>query len=468
MTKKKVIVIGSGIGGSGIAALLQHTGEFDVTLFEKNNLIGGRFSSYTKDGFRLDIGCHLVANCDKGTLGEILNIVEKPDAVTWHYAVKPSPVINFKGERIRFPKDIGKLGFTQEELNQIMMFYMETNAITDDQLEEYSKVDMKTQLEKYIKSDRSRAIFGMLSGILLVIPDEETPVSEWVLCNRQLMANKASGYPQGGTGVIPEVYVKTLEELGGKVHLHTGIKSIIVENGLATGVVTKDGEEHKADIVISNAGLKPTVNHLVGRDHYTPDFLARVDAYTYSETTLQVKVALDAPVIEKETMIMYIGEDDVQKVRKMNDEGIIPENAHHAMIPIVSNMDPTAAPEGKQLVIVGGGVRHPAEGTSRETWKKWEEAHLNALEIVCPGIRKHILWTQTASPTDINNLFGEDGCVIGISQKIGQIGKNRPPITDPAVQNLYHCCADTGAHGVGGELAADSALHLYHDLMKNG
>jgi phytoene dehydrogenase-like protein len=81
MARKKAIVIGSGIGGSGIAALLQHSGAFDVSLFEKNHLIGGRFSSYNKDGFRLDIGCHLVANCDKGTLGEILNIVGEPEEI---------------------------------------------------------------------------------------------------------------------------------------------------------------------------------------------------------------------------------------------------------------------------------------------------------------------------------------------------------------------------------------------------
>ena len=55
--------------------------------------------------------------------------------------------------------------------------------------------------------------------------------------------------------------------------------------------------------------------------------------------------------------------------------------------------------------------------------------------------------------------------VIGIAQKIGQVGANRPCIPDPEIRNLYHCRADTGMHGIGGELAADSALRLHEMLL---
>jgi phytoene dehydrogenase-like protein len=55
--------------------------------------------------------------------------------------------------------------------------------------------------------------------------------------------------------------------------------------------------------------------------------------------------------------------------------------------------------------------------------------------------------------------------VIGIGQKLGQVGADRPAIEDPEIGNLYHCSADTGMHGIGGELAADSALRLYRMLV---
>ena len=464
MPKKKVIVIGSGIGGSGVAALLQHSGEFDVDLFEKNGLIGGRFASHWKDGFRLDIGCHLIANCDKGTLGEILNIVGEPDAVKWRYAQRPSPVFNYKGERVRFPHEIHKLGFSNEELEKIMQFFAETNGIPEDQWDASDQKNMLDQLERYVQNDRARIIFGILSGVYFVIPDFETPVGEWVRCNRDFTEKRSSGYPIGGTGAIPEAYVENLQKNGGRVHLSTPIKRISIDDGKAVGVETRGGDLHEADLVISNAGLKPTINHLVGRERYGAKTLEQVDAYEYSEATYMVKVALDVPFVENENMVMFMGCDDQAVLQAELDNGAVPEVASHAMIPIVSNLDPSAAPEGKQLIIIGGGANRQSLDSTREDWDKWEHAFLNALEVVFPGVKEHILWTETTSPTDINNLFGEDGCVIGIGQKVGQVGENRPSMEDPSIGNLYHCSADTGMHGIGGELAADSALRLYRTL----
>ncbi len=465
MGKKKAVVIGSGIGGSGVAALLQHSGEYDVDLFEKNGVIGGRFASYWKDGFRLDVGCHLIANCDKGSLGEILNLLGRPDAVEWRYARRPSPVFNYKGERVRFPQEIHKLGFTDEELGKILQFFAETNAIPEEEWDDQDRRNMLDRLERYVQNDRARIIFGILSGVYFVIPDFETPVGEWVRCNRDFMEKRSSGYPVGGTGAVPGAYARILEEHGGRVHRSTPIRRILVEDGRAVGVETRGGAVHPADLVISNAGLKPTVNALVGRERYGPETLERVDAYEYSEATFMVKVALDTPFVENENMVMFMGCDDQARLQRELDEGIIPEVASHAMIPIVSNLDPTAAPEGRQLIIIGGGANRQSLKSSRDAWDRWERAFLNALEVVFPGVSDHILWTQSTSPADIHRLFGEDGCVVGIGQKVGQVGERRPSLEDPAVANLYHASADTGLHGIGGELAADSALRLYRRLV---
>ena len=55
----RVVVIGSGIGGAGCAALLQKQG-FDVTVLERNSYPGGKGASFTKDGFTYDTGVVLV------------------------------------------------------------------------------------------------------------------------------------------------------------------------------------------------------------------------------------------------------------------------------------------------------------------------------------------------------------------------------------------------------------------------
>ena len=50
--QKSVIVIGSGIGGSAIGAMLSHRG-YRVTVLEKLNFIGGRCCTWEREGFSI-------------------------------------------------------------------------------------------------------------------------------------------------------------------------------------------------------------------------------------------------------------------------------------------------------------------------------------------------------------------------------------------------------------------------------
>jgi phytoene desaturase len=52
---KKVVIIGSGLGGLAAAALLGKDG-YEVTVLEKNEHLGGRASLWEKDGFKFDMG----------------------------------------------------------------------------------------------------------------------------------------------------------------------------------------------------------------------------------------------------------------------------------------------------------------------------------------------------------------------------------------------------------------------------
>ncbi|HCI69770.1 MAG TPA: phytoene desaturase, partial [Balneola sp.] len=53
--KKKIIVIGSGFGGLGVASRLLSAGH-DVTIIEKRDKLGGRAYVYEKKGFKFDGG----------------------------------------------------------------------------------------------------------------------------------------------------------------------------------------------------------------------------------------------------------------------------------------------------------------------------------------------------------------------------------------------------------------------------
>ena len=59
MNKKKIIIIGSGIGGLSSAIRLQAKG-FQVTVFEKNENVGGHAYQLKLDGYTFDLGPSLI------------------------------------------------------------------------------------------------------------------------------------------------------------------------------------------------------------------------------------------------------------------------------------------------------------------------------------------------------------------------------------------------------------------------
>ena len=66
----RAVVIGSGIGGSAVAALLAKQG-FQVLLLERNRFPGGKAGSYEREGFTCDMGVHYAGRGERGPLGEV-------------------------------------------------------------------------------------------------------------------------------------------------------------------------------------------------------------------------------------------------------------------------------------------------------------------------------------------------------------------------------------------------------------
>ncbi len=57
--RKKVIIIGGGLGGLSTAINLSKY-NFDITIIEKNDNLGGKMNIFKKDGFTFDTGPSLI------------------------------------------------------------------------------------------------------------------------------------------------------------------------------------------------------------------------------------------------------------------------------------------------------------------------------------------------------------------------------------------------------------------------
>ncbi len=56
--KEKVVVLGAGVGGLAAGYFLARTGKYQVTVLEKENVVGGLCASFEHNGFVLDYGAH--------------------------------------------------------------------------------------------------------------------------------------------------------------------------------------------------------------------------------------------------------------------------------------------------------------------------------------------------------------------------------------------------------------------------
>ena len=444
----KVIVIGSGIGGSAIGSLLSSRG-FDVTVIEKHNLIGGRCCSRERDGFILDLGVHTFSQSGAGPLGEVLRLSGKSDnVIQWSYTKNPTQKLNYLGTTIEYPKGIADLGANVKEYMNIISAIMK---MTDEEAKMLNHVGLKDWLGRYTNDQVIYNIFAYISELYFIVTPRRASAGEFIRSMREQALKRASGYPTGGCRVIPQSYLDIVTANGGRVKTNTPVKRIIIENNVAKGIELDSGQIIKADIVISNVDPGITVLKLAGEENFPADYAARMKKLEYTPGAFLLKFALKEKITD-EKFVMFIGHPDADEYLRRIENNEVPEKVN-LMIPVISNLDPTTAPAGKQLIIAG------CFPVISPDWKAWEKSVMNSVKMVFPNIEKHIQFVESTSTDEIGGLLGEAGSVIGLSQNIEQVGGRRISQKTP-VENLYLVGSEAGGWGIGTELAATSALEL--------
>jgi phytoene dehydrogenase-like protein len=459
--KKSVIIVGGGIGGTAVGALLAHQG-FQVSLFDKNSLIGGRCTSYQKEGFTVDVGVHLFGEGAKGPLQQVLEQVGLPTALQWVLSRDPRPLMYYKGKTSVYSRKSMAQLLPASEYEKVMKFFADCMSIRKKVINDLYYTDLETYLNRYSNDPIFHTFIGMICGQYFCVNPTMASTGEFIRCFQAVLTKQASAYPMGGCISIPKAYVTAIEKYGGKVALNAEVKRIILEGDKATGIELKDGTQHKADILISNADIQNTVSNLVGEKKFPKDYVARIKKLTYAQHCMSIKVALDKKVTDQK-LIMNINVDysDMDQYITQLMKGEIPDEVG-GMITIPSNYDSGLAPAGKQLIFLGTAI---SSEWRKLNWKKWGERCLDSLQKVLPEIKEHVMWYNTDTPELVEKYAGEDGNIIGVGQTIDQVKARRPSQVTP-IKNLYIVGCEAGGWGIGTELAANSALELADILTK--
>ena len=450
-----VIIIGSGIGGAAAGGLMAHAG-YKTLVLEKNAFIGGRCTSYEKEGFTVDVGVHLFGVGDKGSLGDICRRIGTPDAIDWVTIDKP--ILRVGNERKKYSRAnmIGTM--PQEESDKLASIFIRISQMTEDEIDELWYVPLDQWVNQFTTHPQAHDFFDMINGQYFCIDLNVSSTAEFIRCFREVLVARSSAYPRGGCISIPKAYLAPVEK-NGKVMTKAGVKEIIVENNTAVGVQLKDGTQYRAPVIISNADIKTTVLDLVGPQHFSPEYIDSIQNLTYSYHGIGLKVGLSEKITDDQLLMYrpYAKQEGDEKV-SLRDADQLPDLVG-GMITIPTNYDPSLAPEGCQMIFYGSGAPAMAD------WSKYEKLLTDSFYSAYPEAKDKVLWTRLDTPEFINSIAGETGNIIGVGQTVTQIHERRPSVVSP-LKGLYFASAEAGGHGIGTELAADSARELFEILTK--
>ncbi len=284
--KKKIIVIGSGFGGLASASRLLAAGH-EVELFEKRDKPGGRAYVYESDGFTFDGGPTVITA--PFLFDEIFEQAGKrrSDYVEFVPCDPFYRIFNAEGEKFDYNGDHefllseierwnpgDKQGYTEflsttkaifnkgfvELADQPFHNLWDMVKIIPDLIRLQSHKTVFQYVSKFIDNDFLRRVFSFHPLLVGGNPFDTTSIYAMI---HYLEREWGVHYAMGGTGAIVHALVQLIEEQGGQIHLNAEVDEITIQNGKATGIRLKDGTEHRADQVVSNADVAFTYRNMI-------------------------------------------------------------------------------------------------------------------------------------------------------------------------------------------------------------
>jgi len=478
------IVVGAGPGGSAAAALLAKAGK-KVLLIDKNKSAGGRMMTiHDKEGFHYELfpinGCP----ADGSRMDEVLKRIGKENAVG---RIDPEKLglkdilylqdergelrsFEMHGKNIEMLRAMRISPLNPLQLLGIMRMNRFVKAIIKMPEAEIEKLSM-TPATEFV--DRYGPFPGMFRTQFLhqcegafEMTCERVPASEIVRFFRQSMQLGTGRYYEYGIGRVFEVYAETVAELGGTVLFNTRVKRIDVEDGAAVGVTLENGDAYTADMVVSDAGIRQTVLHLVGEEQFEQAYIERIRALIPNLACVGYRWFLDAPVLRSPmTVIFSDGGLDTYEEFKEKADGAGGAFNNYVYFGTTS-LYPNTAPEGKQLAYAVMSC-YPDPEQNIQPYLDHVERTVRKIQ---PDLFEHIYRTEHMTPAQCVAV-GTDkmgprlgGEAYGIANAIGQSGKQRPGAKSP-VKNLYYVGNDAGGFGLGTQQAVDSAVNVVDMIL---
>ena len=287
--KYDTIVIGSGIGGLTVAALLAKDGE-KVLVLERHYTAGGFTHVFTRKGYEWDVGIHYIGEvqrpnsaikkifdyvtngklewADMGDVYDRIIIGNKTyDFVKGVDNFQKQLFEYFPGEKEAIKeyveiiflsnKSMGKF-YGAKALPAIVNFFMGRRMRKD-----YLKYADQTTQEVLESITDNQELIKVLTGQYgdYGLPPRQSSFA----MHASVVKHYFSGgsFPVGGSSQILKTIDPVIEAASGTILTNAEVQQVIIENNKAIGVKMKDGKSFYAGKIVSGTGVFNTYEKLI-------------------------------------------------------------------------------------------------------------------------------------------------------------------------------------------------------------
>lgn len=289
------IIIGSGISGIGLAAILAKEGQSALVL-EKHYTPGGFTHVFKRRDYEWDVGVHYIGQVhqEKSYIRRVFNYVTNGQLHWAELADNYDRIIfgntsydfykgkeNFKNklkEKFQAPDDqksidryvdmIREASKTSQGLFAKRVISRFTNQLfgrfISGKAKKFYSRTTKEVLESITSNPRLIAVLTGQFGDYGMPPGESSFIMHAMLVNHYF---EGGSYPVGGSSQIFDTIEPIINSAGGEVFVNAAVDEILVEKGKAIGVKMMDGKSFYAESIISSTGIHNTYNQLLrGQD----------------------------------------------------------------------------------------------------------------------------------------------------------------------------------------------------------
>jgi len=488
----EVSIIGAGFGGLASAALLAENGH-DVTVFEKNDQVGGRARAHKDQGFQFDMGPSWYLMPD--VFEEFYQNFDKtPEDFFELTRLDPSYRIFFSDERVldvhadleknyelfdSFEEDGGEKlkDYLQEAKNKYDlsmggMIYEDYDSIFDffnlKLLRGGSKLDIFRNLDslvtKKFDSEEARKILEYSIGFLGGSP-KITPAIYQLMSYVDFI--KGVWFPEGGMKAVVDSIKEIAEDNGAIFRMNHEVEEIQVKNGEAVAIQTDQGG-YFTELVVVNADYPHSELDLLDKNYRTYDkkFWEKKD---FAPSAFVAYVGIDTQIDELEHHTLFLDKDwgeNFDQIFDSEDPRWPEDPSYYVNVP--SKTVPEMAPEGSETLFILVPLAPGLEDTEEDREKFYDKIMSDLEDKVGKDIRDHEVTRRIFAVNDFREDYNAyKGTALSLVHTLRQTAFWRPRHKSKKVENLYY----TGQYthpGIGVPMTLISSQIVANNIEEYG